>query len=194
MMADDEVYDLGDTEVFKSIEIINGGCGYFHDTGVLGCKDFYNNMKKYFKIVDIKKINNYKFTYLNDDWENSYNNYAIFLADGTMLLNYQFVKTVFLGSYGSFYIDINGLKKPNKVGRDIFFFYIGSDGIYPMGSSKASIMKGFGNCSWIDCREAINQCELGYKTINGLSCTARVLETGNMDYTIRVNQNGSGGS
>ncbi|MBO6087633.1 type II secretion system protein [bacterium] len=190
MLADDEVFELADTEVFKSIT--KDDCAHFDNTQGQ-CKDFYNNMKKYFKIVDIKNID-YKYTYLNDDWEYSYDGYAIFLADGTMIFGYSFIRNLFLGIHGNFYIDMNGLKKPNKAGRDIFYFIIGSDGVYPMGSSMASRIKGEGDASWLNTTQTYKMCELGYKTISGLSCTARVLETGNMDYTVKINPNGSGGS
>ena len=42
--------------------------------------------------------------------------------------------------YAVFCIDINGYKKPNRFGRDIFKFYLGQDGVlYPVGGYDATL-------------------------------------------------------
>lgn len=188
MLADDEVFNLADTEVFKSI---GGTCHEFNNPESTNCKNFFINMKKYFKIVDIKRID-YKYNTLNDDREyNNNGNNVIFLADGTLIYSYEFLKFPGTAYYlGHFRIDINGLKKPNKIGRDIFDFEIGPDGVYPVGGTNINFRKA---SSWRDGSvDSAVMCELGSRRVSGYGCAARVLETGNMDYTVRVNQNSFG--
>lgn len=40
---------------------------------------------------------------------------------------------------GAFYIDVNGNKAPNTVGKDIFLFYLVQDGVIPAGLKQESI-------------------------------------------------------
>ena len=41
--------------------------------------------------------------------------------------------------YGIFYIDVNGYAKPNRLGYDIFKFYLGQDGmLYPVGGVEVA--------------------------------------------------------
>ena len=62
---------------------------------------------------------------------------------------------------GGFYVDIDGAKGANTIGKDLFLFYITKTGVYPMGSKLSSDASCF--------REST-------------SCAAWVIETGNMDY------------
>ena len=58
----------------------------------------------------------------------------------------------------TFYYDINGNKKPNTIGKDIFTYYIAADGVFP--SDK-------------------NECS---KNSTGFGCTAYIIKNGNMNY------------
>lgn len=58
----------------------------------------------------------------------------------------------------AFYYDVNGDKKPNTVGRDIFVYYISADGAFPSVSDTCS------------------------KTAAGWGCTAYIIKNGNMKY------------
>lgn len=81
------------------------------------------------------------------------------------------------------FIDVNGKNPPNTIGRDLFHFYLGSDGIlYPMGSKDTSIYDHRGTAdiwdngsagSWRTCRPESNNVKA-----NGTGCTARVIEEG----------------
>lgn len=62
-----------------------------------------------------------------------------------------------------FLVDVNGDKKPNKLGRDIFLFLLTQDGIVPAGADVSA------NDS--DCKQG----GAGYH------CTARVIQEG-MNY------------
>jgi len=44
--------------------------------------------------------------------------------------------------FGNAYIDVNGAAKPNKLGKDVFSFHLGEDGIlYPMGDETKTLVK-----------------------------------------------------
>lgn len=83
-------------------------------------------------------------------------------------------------------IDVNGSKKPNKIGRDIFFFKIGSDGVlYPYGSGDVEYIVSNGansNSDW-NSANAIYACTDNAKSNDGMGCTARLVDNGyKMDY------------
>lgn len=81
---------------------------------------------------------------------------------------------------GFLYIDVNGLKKPNAIGRDTFMFWItnGRGGIlYPHGGSDAN-WNGFsvGNSWWKNSSNVPRHCLETSKT--GTHCAGRVIEEG----------------
>lgn len=76
-------------------------------------------------------------------------------------------------TYGAIYVDVNGFKKPNIFGRDMFSFIITKEGIFPSGSQlqNSSFNDIFPNsCNRNSCH---GFCE---------GCTAWVLHNENMDY------------
>ena len=83
----------------------------------------------------------------------------------------------------SFYIDMNGPKGPNTLGRDVFAFYVSDDGtLHYVGSKDFSIYANGNELrtwnqdnTWEGCKEPFIHSE-------GYGCAARVLETGKMDY------------
>lgn len=83
---------------------------------------------------------------------------------------------VSITKYVEFAIDVNGKKKPNIIGRDIFFFLLGSDGIlYPAGGRDyAYVMYNdatkYWNLNTSDCACTDSTKKEGY------GCTARLLE------------------
>ena len=70
-------------------------------------------------------------------------------------------------------IDVNGASAPNVIGRDIFYFYLGENGIlYPVGGLDSVVFDG-GTQSWEDA------CPVnGNITWSGYACTARVISEG----------------
>ena len=74
----------------------------------------------------------------------------------------------------TFIVDVNGKKKPNKVGRDIFFLYLNKDSskIYPF------IKEVFDNTS-NNAERYIDDCKPGG---TGYSCAYRVITEGKMNY------------
>ncbi len=69
---------------------------------------------------------------------------------------------------GEIYADVNGFRKPNKFGRDIFRFYITQDKIIPEGEIGTPL--------------AGKICPDNDGTQDGLECAAKVLKDGKMTY------------
>ena len=76
------------------------------------------------------------------------------------------------------YIDVNGVSTPNTLGRDIFAFYLGDNGIlYPLGGMDVSVLdEGNDTNMWTNPQGgyccADGQIDWGY------GCTARVIAEG----------------
>ena len=95
------------------------------------------------------------------------------LTDGTLIM---FNKSAMWGGnegnylYAQIYVDINGFKGPNQLGKDFFYFYINPEKIVPAGAKaleeKNEDQKFTKNC--------IQQ--------NGYACAAWVIYNENMDY------------
>lgn len=100
------------------------------------------------------------------------------LTDGTLIIGY--VDNITCGdrygdslalqnNCGRYTLDINGYKKPNQVGKDVFQFYLTKYGIIPRGGPMETSYP-FANL----CRDK--------KTASGGVCAAWVLENKNLDY------------
>ena len=78
------------------------------------------------------------------------------------------------------YIDVNGQSAPNTLGRDIFAFYLGDDGImYPIGGLDVSILDNHGNTDMWNTAGADSNRNCRDGSINqGYGCTARVIAEG----------------
>lgn len=63
-----------------------------------------------------------------------------------------------------FAVDVNGQRKPDKLGDDIFLFVMGDDGLLPAGNDAAD---GIGDCTLSG---------------EGTDCAARIIRDGNNDY------------
>jgi len=109
--------------------------------------------------------------YLNGSIQSASNanstSHKIMLADGSLMwLSKYDGKCVFSQPYASNITDIcasvgydiNGSKAPNTIGKDIFYYYINIDGVYPIDHN--------------DCR----------KTSSGWGCAAYIIKNNNMKY------------
>ena len=93
------------------------------------------------------------------------------LTDGTLIMfNFNALKNNSDNFYAQIYVDINGFKGPNQLGRDFFYFYINPEKIVPGGAKVLETIfpdqKFDENC--------IQQ--------NGYACAAWVIYNENMDY------------
>lgn len=92
------------------------------------------------------------------------------LTDGTLIM---FNKSAMWGGnegnylYAQIYVDINGFKGPNQLGRDFFYFYISPEKIVPAGAKALEEKNEF-------TKNCIQQ--------NGYACAAWVIYNENMDY------------
>ena len=218
MLADDGVELIADTHVLQSIQIWHNGYGSENATGVdekgtsTGELPIEKNLSKYFKIVEFMsgqdaQKKGYNALSIKGDW-NLGRNAQFILSDGSM------VSTSFLfkNSYrtltaeecalvkakggkmcvmqGYFYIDVNGLRGPNRIGRDIFAFFLSERGyLYPNGGIDYALYsaKG-GDYSSKYWRTNYNMCgEPGKQPTfestytdehSGILCAARVVENG----------------
>ena len=154
------------------------------DRFALSEENFVDNFSKYFKISKLINEDNYedicknyaiKLGFNRDDisYENGCvnelgipsTNHAFITTDG-MLFNF----STDLGGGISSFVDVNGLKGPHAIGRDVFVFYLLNDG-------KSGIIWG-GNESqnedWGDDMECTAS--------DGSGCAGKLLKDGKMDY------------
>ena len=71
---------------------------------------------------------------------------------------------------GKIIVDVNGINNPNTIGRDIFVFYLGKNGLYPGGDPHTDLNDTDTNCDPTD---------TGY---DGWGCAAVLLNEGEMNY------------
>jgi len=128
---------------------------------------------------------------LNGTDEGNYNNYAIvgrgILQDGSSI-GYEaksYCSTnrsinnsgpLYNSNCAFVYIDVNGFKPPNKVGRDVFGWYIMRNGmVYSMGSLDDT---------YSGCDPSSSDIAAGTDGApgSGLGCTAKVLQEGKISY------------
>lgn len=81
---------------------------------------------------------------------------------------------------GYIYIDINGDKSPNTLGKDLFTFYLAPNGnLYPYGGIDSAIMErqqeiNSNSGYWRNYEGGI----CGSKQYDGWACAARIIENG----------------
>ena len=95
------------------------------------------------------------------------------LADGTLIM---FNISRVAGNsnnklaFAQIYVDINGFKGPNQLGRDFFYFYLTPDKVFPGGAQET--------VKWFPEQEFTVNC----LKQNGFACAAWVIYNENMDY------------
>ncbi len=154
-------------------------------TSDAGINRYIEIMSKYLKTVKICKASDnscevwdsYNLAGVKDN-SDSYTTRMV-LADGTVIghifINYPecdgYWGTGKLSYFcGSFKVDLNGSKKPNTYGKDIFEFDIIKSGVIPAGTFEAADTSFEGKC--------INYSH----RMGGIGCTAWVIMNENMDY------------
>ncbi|MEE3349689.1 MAG: type II secretion system protein [Candidatus Gastranaerophilaceae bacterium] len=189
MRADDGVDLLSETSAYSKLAVFNG---YMMSDAPIDTP-FYDELKKYFNIVSIetfKQSNNYFYYDLNGYKYPPYVGNVIFLNDGTLIQEHGFFSYDFYhggitkGIAGYLVVDINGVKNPNTIGRDIFIFLIGNNGVvYPRGSHGGSEIDTMGSSAdqyyWRTTTKSDYSCRGNSR---GHGCAARVLEEDAMNY------------
>lgn len=78
-------------------------------------------------------------------------------------------------------IDVNGIKAPNRIGRDIFAFYLGDDAVlHPLGGFNVAVYLGDIDNVWTaeDAAKSFTCLDRNFAMTPGYGCTARVIEEG----------------
>lgn len=214
IMAEEDVTEMGETGIHYSRDKkrcnINGRICQGNIWGNLNCCS-YHIYTKYLKVLQVRGIKgreNLKGTYLNSNKivniKNVYmdtdtlcyilinGSEVCFSAASNALANHTF------GGYTEeeVIIDVNTNKiGPNKIGRDIFAFYVAPDGhLIPQGSAEYAQLsltnKGkskeealLSTYYWRNATATSNNgCRKNNYTGSGRGCTGRVLEEGKMNY------------
>ena len=151
-----------------------------------------NQFRRHFKVEEVGSIND--FYNNNPEFAFSFNlisggmigvaeTGAFRLKNGVFLIYESgFVERDNISSIGKMYIDVNGSSTPNTIGRDIFVFRVGNDGIlYPAGGRTYSILEsGVDSHLWTTDNNTDYGCN---NNAMGLGCTARLIENGyNVDF------------
>jgi prepilin-type N-terminal cleavage/methylation domain-containing protein len=95
-------------------------------------------------------------------WEQLPNRAKAILSDGTSIM-------FNMSDNLQIYVDINGFKPPNQLGKDFFYFFVVNNKIFPGGTPESNIGGDFK----AGCLNA---------TANGTTCAAWVIFNENMDY------------
>ena len=179
-------------------------CGAFTgDYDGEGSQQVWNALEPYFKVVKdcgnipnqggcfppgvvYKQLNGLDYSML-DDWDYV----KVALSDGTLMLvvdvggnctesQSRTGNTPLANNCANLYIDINGKKGPNQIGRDLFAWMVTKSGIvYPFGSLDDNVfvsMTGVPDCDPDD--SGGNNADPG----GGLGCTARIIREGKVNY------------
>src|SRR5574344_975031 len=153
LLADEGVQNLEDTSVFQSMP--EDYC-FLPSGDFASCKSLLENLKKYFRF-NVITAPSYRTYYLKGTEDDNYIGRTVLaFADGSVMFG-EFYKYAskknatrnaqiaadgghMYSNQGSFVIDINGFKKPNTEGRDIFYFRLSGDGkLYPDNGKDDSL-------------------------------------------------------
>lgn len=200
LLTEEGAQQLEDTSLFQSMG--DSVCS-LSDANYEQCKPFFGGLKKYFRF-SIETAPSYKTKMLiGYSYYDKTGSTVLAFADGSVIFDGNFYKTASKGDAtrqaqiatggghmyshgGDFYIDINGFKKPNTFGRDIFRFNLSGEGkLYPNNGKDWSLFY-YGDLSnfWQ------NQTELACGTAGstdissfGEGCSARIMdESWQMNY------------
>ena len=184
------------TNAFKLTVIDNGEpMEWFIDDNSAGILKFYNHLStskicegtsECFFSGNFRPLNYPE----NEDWWGLSTSYSAILSDGSTI--------AFMGvgekdctnndahdpkgnpiNCGRIYYDINGLKEPNTIGKDIFTFALTKNGVAPDRLEGAAVSGEYTQ------EEIMGEagCDLTSNWIhNGKACTAYILEHRNVDY------------
>ena len=151
-----------------------------------------NQFRRHFKVEEVGSINDlynnnsefaFPFNLISGEMIAVADTGSFRLKNGAFLIyESDFVERDNISSIGKMYIDVNGSSTPNTIGRDIFVFRVGNDGIlYPAGGRTYSILEtGVDTHLWATDNNTDYGCN---DNAMGLGCTARLIENGyNVDF------------
>jgi competence protein ComGC len=194
LLADEGSEQLEDTSVFHSID---GSYCSIPDASGDVCKPLFDNLKKYFSF-SIVTAPSYKIHLLNGDEYDDYTDKPVLaFADGSIMFyeglliaadkrNETRQAQIEAGGghmhsmQGEFYIDVNGFKKPNVFGRDIFYFELSGDGkLYTQyGKDWSLFWSGNSNQIWQNNTSCGTVGNTDMSSVHGDGCAARIMDEG----------------
>lgn len=145
------------------------------------CSERYSKCFPIVKITSLDGSGNWNY----NDFYNALTG-GFIMSDGTFVVTYYTHSITCSQEYGTSRIlkngcstivtDINGEKGPNRIGKDIFWFYLTKDGIYPTGSKEDTVL------------DINKKCNIDQKNgENGAACTTWILLNENMNYLHKSN-------
>src|SRR5574344_2252231 len=193
LLADEGVQQLEDTSVWQSV------IGYCSPSlaNDAACKPFFAGLKKYFRFSVVTAQSYQIYQLKGTNWYDYTGRKVLAFADGSVMFDGTFFKSAdkadaiksakiaaggghMYSRQGDIYIDVNGFKKPNTYGRDIFEFWLSGDGkLYPYYGKDYSLYYGNLNWTW--------QNNSGYcgtegsadaSSVYGFGCAARIMDEG----------------
>ena len=188
MMGQDGVTELKDTDAFSGMARSSCTQSTILTDKCLSMKD---GLERVFSNIKFTPCDGSQVKYLNGNnaSSKSANSTCIEFPDGSEIYNYTSYKTRRgniahpTGGYVStMYVDVNGPKNPNTIGRDIFYLYMGNNGtIYAVGSQAYSEMAASDSNREYWRTTTINSLKCDTSSM-GLACAGRVLEEDAMNY------------
>ena len=187
MMAHDGVTELKDTEAYSEMGTTCSQDNILTDN----CRSIREGLQSVFSGIQFTPCDGSEVKFLNGRiWSEakSSSRTCMKFSDGSEIFDYYFYKNFTDQGSNNLSIDINGSKKPNTVGRDIFILdLLNTRGVYGFGSSfsaelnaggvpEGDIYEGF---YWRTTRDRTYKCDTSSM---GVSCTGRVLEEDAMNY------------
>lgn len=180
MMAQEDVEDLRDTTLWSD---------FVTEDVTTKNDDITRELRKYFKVDKVDE--NWPdtiYTLSNTEYEN---NSVRFYLPNTATLNIKFMNDrtfrrctedqLFCHPVAEILLDVNGDKRPNIIGKDIYSLVLGEDGVlYPNGSEATNKYDPETYPLW----DTEAGCQGKDPKGDGLSCAARVVDEGfKINYT-----------
>ena len=168
------------SQAFELMKIDNGG---YIDGSSYPCRSFSPLFSKYLKTVKtissgIKDIPTYKNFAENANFAmHLLDDGTLYLSDGTIIF-FENPNPVPKSDNARVYIfaDINGVKKPNVAGKDLFGFKVSDNKLLPMGANNNAIKKEDYLGDNVPSDEEDDWCnETSNSKFNGLTCTYKAL-------------------
>lgn len=146
----------------------------------------YKYLNKSMKIVQVSTCNGDEcdYSYLNvPSQKGSHSGLYLFKLANGIVMEFRFFTEENSSNMGYVNVDVNGFKRPNQLGRDIFQFYFWDDGsVFPCGAQALAVKSTEKQDYWReDNSYAWSNCSVS-KTSYGQGCTGRVLEEDAMLY------------
>lgn len=171
MIAQEEVDDIRDTNLWST-----------NVTSEVNTSDdnINNEIKKYFKINRIES--NWPVQAYNLDGSEYDNTSVRYYLGNSASINVRFLNDnsyerctgtqLFCHPAAEIILDVNGDKKPNVIGKDIYFLFLGENGnIYPFGSEAVNDYDSKYN-KW----DTAEGCNGKQPKTNGTACAGRVVD------------------